>query len=864
MRTIICLLLALTALAAVAKTAPGAPPLPLLAPTGLCGDAGDGRAYLRWNPMIEDARVLGFQIRQLAPTAAVVNAKPLTDTACVVPGLTNGTAYTFAVVGVLRHGFTPAGNVVTVTPAPTGTAKVAPASGTLTVGAWTNLPLHDAWRLTFPDGQELLYAGFRPVDWKTADGKHLLYPKEFGNELDIGRFDKRGLPMVIPPDGLDKTAPFSSTDGHAPFEPLDQRYHDVQYGTAHPHITDPLTLPLSRVGNDARPRWLGAAVDGNRVTVHYTLPLSMLGYRSWTNVEVWETWWPLTRDRHGAVYHGLARLVEVALPSIVKDGYQVMLNNGFGPDGSRVGVVSYNTGFREPAGEVVDFSPAENRQVYFQGQIPARQGYGYHPDGNSLQASPLIFYDWGTGGLTITARSLYYHAANNSASYIAQGADGVWPNLAWDLAASGTRTPVDTVEYLYTADTAQPLPQRYINARLETLHAVSARMGVQDSLKVSNIASSLGNIVHKGGPVPFANATLKELNGKGINAVAMYHDTWQACPVANEPAWRFDPAYRANPALAAMCDRFHATGVHVGFWFRPEFCMTSIPTAFSTPMLASEQYYHSIEWSSYPPPTETRVAREGALTEIRDHPEWIRRQRDGSWPTGTAYQWIPMSLTSDWWDTIMWPALHTSAALGFDCVLTDGGFGGMQGVDYAPVLAGKTDTAVPCQPYWWRYFRTLHALGIRQFGECTCGWLGAITSVGGVTDAQNVWMFSGGSLVFSAQMLKTPEALHQAYQLYNSCWSDLPAANAVRRYAVAMYEKNPAPDWIELHNLRRGDPVTVTQTTGALPGQPLRATPEQPYTYTTRPWTWDGATWHYNDGHTVDYPAYGAVDWAKW
>jgi hypothetical protein len=38
--------------------------------------------------------------------------------------------------------------------------------------------------------------------------------------------------------------------------------------------------------------------------------------------------------------------------------------------------------------------------------------------------------------------------------------------------------------------------------------------------------------------------------------------------------------------------------------------------------------------------------------------------------------------------------------------------GGLAGVDYAPMLDGRTDHALPCQPFWWRMFRSAHAAGI--------------------------------------------------------------------------------------------------------------------------------------------------------
>jgi hypothetical protein len=840
----------------------------VLAPTALTADAGDGRAYLRWNLQLEDERVVGWTVFQTAPREAVLTPTPLTEPQWVVRGLRNGVAHTFAVAGVLRGGrtLTPRSAPVTVIPRATGTATVTRLGRQVPgFGSFTNLVLvqEDAVRIAFPDGQQLVFGDARPVDWVARDGTHLLYPLAFGNGLDIGRFDARGLPLVIPPAGLDRSPLYSSAEAHAPFEPMNPDYRDVQYGTLHPHITDPLTQPFARTSHDARPRWLGASVDGDRVTVHYLLPLTLLGYRSWTAVEVWETWWPLERDRHGTAYQGLARFVEVCMPSAHKDGYQVMLNNGFGPGGTRQGVTSYSTGFREPGGEIVDFSADTNRQVCFQGSIPARQGYGYHPNGNSLQASPLIFYDWGRGSLTITARSLYYHAANNSASYPEQGADGVWPNLAWDLGAAGRRTAVDTVEYLYAGDPRQPLPQRYVNAHLEALNTVSRRMGVQDAIGAVALVSPHGQIVRLGGPETSADHWLREIAGKGVDVVGMYHDTWQALPPAVPLEWLYDASYRDNPALGRMNAKYRAAGVHPGFWFRPEFCMTSVPSALSDTLLPVETFYHSIDWAAYPPPAESLVGTTHSLPLIRRNPHWMRRQRDGAWPVRSAYQWIPMSLASGWWDQLMWPALHMSAKLGFERVLTDGGFGGLQGVDYAPLLDGRADTAVPCQPYWWRYFRTLHHLGIRQFGECTGGWMGANTSVGGPSDEYNVWLFQGGSLVFATTFLKTPEALHRGYQLYNACWSDLPAANAVRRYAVKVFKAHRAPDWIELKDLREGEAVEVTVTKGgSVAGRARPTTPEDPATYTLRPWTWTDAVWHYDDGTEMVYPAYGKIDWS--
>ena len=431
-----------TQVAAPKELAMPYPPLPVLAPSALTADAGNGRAYLRWNLQMEDPRVVAWHVIELAPERKTLTARPLTQPEFVVRGLSNGTACTFAVVGLLKDGtLTPQSNLVTVTPRDTGTAKVSGLDGNakLSVGAAKDVPLGRwAVRITFPDGQELVYDRLRPVDWKTRSGEHLLYPVHFGNGLDVGRFDPRGLPRIIPPGGLQRTAldmrgDVLSADAAA-FTYHDPQggawsaaggaftYHDLQFGYRHPHLTDPLTFSLDqKLHGDARVQWFEPQVDGDRVTVHWWQPMAMAGYTSWQWVQVWETWWPLERDRHGTKYHGLARLVEVQVPDAWKSGFQVMLNNGFGPGGSREGLVSYNTGFRKPGQEVVDFSGDKNKQVFFQHAKLPRAGSGYHSNMDCLQSSPLIFYDWGTGSLTIAARSLYYHCTNNSTSYIERG-----------------------------------------------------------------------------------------------------------------------------------------------------------------------------------------------------------------------------------------------------------------------------------------------------------------------------------------------------------------------------------------------------------------------------------------------------------
>jgi hypothetical protein len=831
--------------------------LPVLSPTALTGDAGDRKAYLRWNLQLEDDRVEGWRVYELSPRERCLGAKPLTEPALVVTGLENGVSCTFAVAGVLRRGGeTPRSNPVTVTPREVGRAVVE----AMPQGRW-------GVRVRFPDGQELVYDRLRPVDWKARNGERLLYTNHFGNGLDIGRFDARGLPVVIPPGGMNAPRSNVVEYGHASGEPVNPEYRDAQFGTRHPWLTDPMTLAFSAPGsNDARPLWFPPVVDGDRVTFHYAQPLEAMGYRSWTYVRVWETWWPIERERHGTTYHGLARLVEVEMPSALKDGYQVMLNDGFGPErGSREGVVSYSTGFREPGAEVVDFSGDKNRAVTWQHGRPPRQGYGYHPDHDSLQSSPLVFYDWSgrdrPGCLTIAARSLYYHAANLSCSYVEQGVDGVWPNLAWDMALAGCRTAVDTVEYLYAPDVSQPLPQRFANARFEAYADVSRRMGVQNELGAVAMDAPHSQIEREGGPEKFAAVYAQRLKDTGIDVCAMYHDIWHAVPITVDDAYRFDENHDCNPALKRMCASLKGAGLRPGFWFRPEFTKTSLPSALSARIPTAEVYY-GYEMAKYP--NVVALLHERGIPLFRENTHWVRKRRDGSYPFRTPYQWVPMSLATEWFDRIVWPSQWMSGRLGFERVLVDGGFGGLQGVDYAPLLAGRAEGAVACQPYWWRMWRCMEHAGIRMFGECTVGWKGGNVVAGGPSDQYFQWMFHLGWYIGCGGGLQSPELTHRTFQLYNSNRHDAGNA-AVRRFARRFYEQHRAPDWIEFQDLRQSEEVEVVIKPGPAPvaGSDVRSAGEGPVTARVRPWTWGDVVWRYDDGSSAVYPAFDKVDWSR-
>ena len=846
---------------------PGLPPLPVLSPTALTADAGDQKAYLRWNLQIADGRVVGWRVVQLAPQERTVTAQVLREPHYVATGLANGTACTFAVVGVLTDGATtPPSNTVTVVPRPVAAAKVARLrkGEKLAVGRFQDVQIGGAGvRIAFPDGQQLVYDRYRPIAWKAADGEQLLYPGHFGNGLDVGRFDKRGLPVVVPPGGLKADTVEAGGRTLRLAGPAEREY--LQRGSKHPHITDPLTLPLDRRWHDAPPRWFAPAVDGDRVTLRYWQPLVLHGYRAWQYVLVWETWWPIERELHGTTYRGLARMIEVQMPSSWRAGYQVMLNNGFGPGGSRDGVVSYGTGYRSPGREIVDFSGPANRQVAFQSSKPPRRGSLYHPNHDSLQSSPLIFYDWdrpgARGSLLIAARSLYYHCTNGSATYVEQGADGVWPNLAWDLARAGRRTHVDTVEYLYASRPTQALPQRFVNARFWAYGNVSRRMGVQDRIAAVCTLRPHGEVKRAGGPRAYADKYVRQARDWGVDSLDTPLDFWISLPITADDRWRNDPQYADNADIRRMCDTFHKAGYKVGYWLRAELVTTSIANALSETIPTAETFW-GFAWCNYP--EAVKALAERGMPELRGNGDWVRRQIDGTWPAKTPYQWVPMSLASGWHDRIIWPALRTAAKLGFACVLVDGGFAGMQGVDYSPMLAGRADAAVPMQPFWWRFWRTMEHVGIRPYGECTMGWRGGNVFVGGAGDEHYPWMFQMG---WYREKPATGEFLHRLHQLYNGTeFRRDDELLPIRRYAVRFHRRHPRPpDRIELRDIRRGEEVEITVRRRDAPATGLfdKSRSEGEVKLKCRPWTWSDAIWHYSDGTSVVYPAYDKIDWKK-
>ena len=218
---------------------------------------------------------------------------------------------------------------------------------------------------------------------------------------------------------------------------------------------------------------------------------------------------------------------------------------------------------------------------------------------------------------------------------------------------------------------------------------------------------------------------------------------------------------------------------------------------------------------------------------VRNNPKWIRVGRDGSHPSRTPYNWVPMSFTQEgWYNEVVYKNLVMMKKLGYTDVFQDGAFGCLAEIDYT---GGK---AHPVQPYYWRYFRDIYRLGMRVNGECLIGW--GNNTVGQINkeDMNHLWAYTHGihrgNRAGNVIDWFTPEMQHQTYQLYIGTYINLESAQKhgdVARYVRKFLQDNGHPDRVFLEGLRQEN----------------------------EKWIWDKVWWEYNDGKRVQYPNYEEI-----
>ncbi len=835
------------------KSASRLPSMPVLAPSVLTGYGANGHAYLNWNPSIEDERVTGWHVYRSTDGKqwTRVTANPVTQPHCLDVNLDPSVIYHYAVAAVTGAGEgEQRSNVAVIAPRSVEDPKITEGA-TLADGDGKPVTLDRKNPITirWPDGQQLIYDKdhLRVRQWIAADDTGLVQTALYGNGIDLIGYNPYGM----------RDAQEPSRDG--PW--LGRTVYTRDY-----------TSPRRSTHPDSMQAFRGVEVRDGRVTFAVWLPLQVGSFRSFTYAQVWETWWPIERNIGGDVYRGLARSIEIKVPTHFNvEGYSLALNDGFGPNGSCDGVTSIGVRWGQPNRNIVTWTKSGDHSGWGR---DARGGRGYHPDGNTLQTEPFLLYEWDArpgrkaGSLILSAERLYFSVSRANCDYLKFGVDGIWPNFSVDVAGLSGRYLVETFEYLYASEPKARAPQHYCNAKIQFGRRISDHYQLQRDF-VGTAFAQCGGL---DGPIQKAGGSLekagelmaREYGDYGVDSVEFDFTTWFSSPYTVPTEYRLDESQGVNPQIAAFSRAFRTRGIRPSFWMRPEFVKTSPQNAFSKEGFVTR--YWGYDEQKFPRAAERNAS--AGLPEIREHPEWVRCGRNGEFPPYAPYNWVPMSLASGWWDEMMWPMLRMSSRLGMQAIFVDGGFGALGGVDYRPLVDKRRETAVPNQPYWWRFWRQAHWLGLPVYGECMLGWGGANDfGTADITDLQFPWIYTLSSInsaTTPGYRPITPKFRHALYQVHGTVDVSGNLTGEVepekQRKLIAFHKqflaKHGVPEGLRFENLRKGEPVTFSLTTGSVlvAGEAERVK-EAERTDTLVLWRYDGVVWQYSDGREIPYPA---------
>lgn len=784
------------------------------APSGLVVDGGDGEVFLEWNPNLEDD-LAGYNIwRSEGREFKKVNSQLVKVNQFVDKGLRNGRKYRYYITAVLKDGTeSKPSNVVEVIPRLIKAPKVEEGSFIIEVPGYEALRVEKGIKVRFENGHSIIFDSrlMRVRDWQTEDGVHLFYPLPYGNPIDITEMDEFGFPQPQPP-----------TPQRPALPPL---------------------IDIADWSEAGRAWWIGYEVRGGGIAFHYRIPLSGPSVPQGANWDLWiwaevkETWFPVERNILGTLYKGLARRIELEIPSYYKWGYSLCLNDGFGVNGSCDGAITYELRWGNPFLLETHWRKDEEAQGI---GAPRRTG-GFHPTMEALQVLPFLFLHFPQKGTLIIAPRRYYYAITYClTNYAKQGKDGIWPNFTIDCDVRGKWFSPETFEYLWTSDNSLQPPQKFIDAsfffrrRLASLYGLNPYLTSLDyawdywgpppsEVKGKSETESL-EILKKWG-----REMAERAEKMGADQLGGAHELWFSSPYTVPDEIRLDPTHPVNRAIAEMIESFTKKGVRFGYWIRPEFVKTAyvniLSDHFHTP-------YYGYTSQLFPPAVPV-LEREG-LPLIRNHQDWVRVGRGGEHPSNPPYHWTPMSLASGWYKEVIYKDLVMMKYLGCSSVFQDGGFSCLAGVDY------RNGEAVAVQPYYWRFYQDVYRLGLDVNGECLIGWGNNNLPTPSPEDMKYLWayvhsMYRGNR---EAEPFKwfTPEMRHRSHQLYIGCYmnldSDLKHA-LVARFAQEFLRKNGHPDRVFLEGLRWD--------------------PEE------KMWKWDRVWWEYKDGRRVLYPNYEEV-----
>ena len=702
----------------------GASAVEPLSPCGPVAEPGDGRVYLDWNPSTFD-EVIGYHVYRIDGWGFEpkrLTADPIARPEYVDSTVANGSIYLYFVTGVMKDGSeTPHSPAVSVSP-----VKVPN-------------PKRKENVFTFADGQEIELDEntLKLISWKSPDGLQLASPTIYGAPICLTELDERGMQLAE----------------HATEE--------------RPQMAKPISKTYKKVGGSIKVR------DG-RVMVSYSIPMAGFGANygsggSYIQTKVWETWYPVERKIGSTIYRGIARRIELDVPSYYQDGFSLNLNDGFGIDGSCKDAVTYKAYTWGSRMQIIHWDPEVDKMAFWHVRWGCPRAF--HPDQMPLNVHPFMFVDHPQGTMVLTARRQNYAIHAGFTNYVKQGKDGLWPNFSVDLDNPGKRFCVDTFEYLFSPDRTLEAPQRYIDARFHYSRQIAEQYGYpteHPNLVMEITRVHLPDI--PAGQEPDlemyrkrGESVGKEYASRGVDCLISSQEFWPTAPYVT-PELMHDADHPVNKALVAWAKGLKRHGVEAGFWYRPETVKTTRGVLFSD-HFPKATYYGIQSFPDIRPLLEER-----GIPLVRNNPQWLRKVTGGRYIDElydrpekpiTAYSWTPMSMHSRWYDEVIYPSFEMTRKLGFTISFFDGSFGCLSGMDYAD---GR---AVAVQPYWSRMIRTACKLGVPPVGECGIGVgpLFCFSPSGEASDGKMAWMFAGCPLMCNDGP-SSEEWMHKLHQLY--------------------------------------------------------------------------------------------------
>ncbi len=816
-------------------------------PSALIADAGDKKAYLEWNPNLE-TNLLGYHVyRKEGEDFVRITPKPVPSTNYIDQNLINGQIYRYVVCAIDEQGEeSPPSNEVDLSPYDVKDPIITEGEVTLRLTGLRPIFVEDALTVTFANGQRIIFdkLRMRVRDWTNEDGVHLIYPQVYGNPIDITQLNNWGYHDPKPPSRHYPATPPPITPDYQDFS-VKHHYHR---GMAD---------------------WEGCSIQDGRVTFHYTLPMVTGIVDRHTRLQVWETWYAAERDISGTIYKGLFRKIELQLPSFFQNGYSVCLNEAFGINGSCQGAVTYDLQWDNPYLDEVHWSSAVDTVAHK--RYPIRKTLEYRPSLYALQVHPFLFLNFGSGTFLLSARHYYFSTTYLQSNYVDCDQDGIWPNYMVDCAVSGQRFALETFEYLFNSDNRLQPPQLYMDAAMHYRRKLANLYQLNPYLTTFNygwafldswsreafqnqnsdyevMMKSLKTYRHPEPPTyqtPFdLPDSLEELRRyaaiKADDASRLNMDLvggaiglWFTTPYAVDPDLRFDENHPINQAIKDYTSEFREKGIGVAYWLRPDFVKTGTANTLSAGFIERYLMYVTLKF----PAIMEKLEKEG-LKLIRDHPDWLKRGRDGSLPNfevDFCENWTPVSFASGYYDEVLIPTLKMMHRLGFTTIFQDGLFSVMSGVDY------HEGHAIPNMPYLWRWLQDATLIGLDFAGECLLGWGNNTVPTPAEIDAANPWALIHSCFRGDLEASWVGARFrHIANSLYASAYMDMGSTEdqvQVAKFCEEFVQSNGHPDRVFLENLRWD--YIDSSGHSALRG-----------------WVWDAVFWEYADGRRVKYPSY--------